>query len=190
MAAKFSISATVLFCLLSVFTNRVLAEDLREQLTLPPASEPSSQNQPPCSSGKDPKTVGQEVVEVLGDEVFKHTGKSVTKDVITGPFADRIKGILGLNNGKSACETVCFVTPKDIRVTAEVDLVAPTGWTCPAPGCLPTHQYFNNDLAERWAAIPGPSIADKGNNKIYCWTAMNWSHIETRVFDIRFHIHH
>jgi hypothetical protein len=162
------------------------AETKRETITVPAASEPASQDQPPCS-GVNPMTIGDEVVSRLGDELDNYTGESIGGDVVRDPKnSSWIKERLGLNNGRSACKTICFVVPTAATVTAEVNVAARTSWSCPKPGCLPTDQYYNNNLGI-WAGNPGPSSSARGNNNVLCWTAMNWSHDQERVFEITVH---
>jgi hypothetical protein len=81
---------------------------------------------------------------------------------------------------------MCFVVPTTASIRGNARVISSEhAWpSSPGdPGYLPTERYEENDGLP-WSAIPGPTMAIKGNDKLMCWVGKNWSADLDRVIEI------
>lgn len=151
------------------------AEVRAGEVILAATGEPARVHNPACGGGN--RTTADDVVDVIGWAIDNYTGYPIMSTVteIEPEVRNRLKVMLGLQNGRSTCETLCVLVPRGFR-SASACLRDNTGTSC---------LKRNGEAGIGWSGVEGFStkITRRGNTMV-CATGKNWSHDRQRAFSL------
>lgn len=173
------------FCMLYPASGS--ADTVQMTVELAQTGESARVDNPECATPNLP-TAGDVVVQLGTALVDKSIGYPITGvlwENASPGNRDWLKARLGLNNGKSSCQTLCVTHPKvPVTYSLCISETGGDGLTCHDGGVESLNGDFVNTA---WAAAEAASTYETGAAVLVCVTAKNWSHNRNRSVSLYAH---